>query len=93
MTMKLLKSGLHAFVSRGANEGTLLFPHRHRDGCFVVSKTRFEKDYIRVPDEPDLIGWLEKGYSLRMSNPEGGVKQPSLIEPHKIYRPILLQDS
>lgn len=88
MTMELPKSGLHAFVRRGAKEGTLLHPHRHRDGCFVVSKTRFEKDYIRVPEEADLVDWLEKGYSLRMSNADGGVKQPSLIEPRKIYRPV-----
>ena len=89
MTMELPQSGLHAFVRRGAKEGTLLYPHRHRDGCFVVSRTRFEKDYIRVSDEADLLDWLEKGYSLRMSNAGAGVKQPSLIEPRKIYRAVL----
>lgn len=90
MTIKLPKSGLHAFVRNGDKRGSLLFPHRYRDGSYVVSKTRFEKDYIKVTDEADLLLWLEKGYSLRMSNAANGVKQPSLIEPRKIYRPILI---
>lgn len=81
--------GLHAFVSRGLHAGTLLYPHRHKDGAYVVSKTRFERDYIRVSDPSALIGWLEKGYSLRMSNPDAGINQASLIEPGAIYRPVL----
>lgn len=44
----MLKFDLHAFVSRGANIGELLFPHQHEDGTYVVSKTRFEDDYVRV---------------------------------------------
>jgi hypothetical protein len=51
-------SGLHAFVARGPNTDTLLFPHRHEDGKFVVSPTKLSKDYTRVgdPAEP-LHGW------------------------------------
>lgn len=83
-------AGLHAFVTRGPQAGTLLFPHKHRDGSYVVSMTRFEKDYVHITDPTDLLGWLEKGYRLRMSHRDGGVASPSLIEPGKIYRPVKL---
>ena len=79
---------LHAFVSRGRNAGKLLLPHMHEDGAYVVSMTRFERDYIRVTDPEDLLGWLEKGYRLRMSNSAAGINAPSLIEPGAIYRPV-----
>ncbi|MGE5563621.1 MAG: hypothetical protein ACM3ZV_10000 [Bacillota bacterium] len=82
---------LLAFVSRGPKKGTLLYPHKHEDGAYIVSMTRFERDYIRVPDAADLLGWLEKGYRLRMSNPAAGVLAPSLIVPSAIYRPIALK--
>ena len=81
---------LHAFVRRGANAGTILFPHKHKDGSYVVSKTRFEKDYVKVAQSADLLDWLEKGYRLRMSNKESGIASPSLIEPGKIYRPVVI---
>lgn len=55
--------------------------------------TRFEKDYIQVQDCHELLGWLEKGYSLRMSNKEGGIAAPSLIEPGAIYRPVMLKSA
>lgn len=89
--MKLADShGLHAFVRRGPHAGKLLFPHKHADGAYVVSQTRFERDYVRIDDPADLLGWLEKGYRLRMSNPTVGVKAPSLIAPGAIFRPVLL---
>lgn len=53
-----------------------------------MSKTRYEKDYVRVAREADLLVWLENGYSLRMSNPAEGVRAPSLIEPGSIYKPV-----
>jgi hypothetical protein len=81
---------LHAFVSRGPNKGTLLYPHKHDDGAYVVSMTRFERDYKRVFDPGELLGSLEKGYRLRMSNPAAGVTAPSLIAPKAIYRPVQL---
>ncbi|WP_299865697.1 hypothetical protein [uncultured Hoeflea sp.] len=84
------KLDLHAFVSRGANTGELLFPHQHEDGTYVVSKTRFEADYIRMKSKPDILQWLEKGYSLRMSNPANGITAPSLITPESIYRPVIM---
>lgn len=82
-------SGLHAFVARGPNTGTLLYPHQYRDGAYVVSPTKYDDDYTRVTDEAALLGWLTKGYCLRMSNEDGGVPSPSLIEPSKIYRQVV----
>lgn len=83
-------AGLHAFVARGPKTGTLLYPHKHRDGSYVVSMTRFDKDYIKVANSTDLLNWLEKGYRLRMSNKVAGVVSPSLIKPSKIYRPVAM---
>jgi len=84
------KYGLHSFVSRGARVGELLFPHKHEDGVYVVSKTRFEKDYIRVAKESEILPWLEKGYGLRMSNSAKGITVPSLITPESIFRPVVV---
>ncbi|MGV1758854.1 hypothetical protein ACQZ6F_19220 [Rhizobium sp. A22-96] len=86
--MKKTKIFLHAFVSRGANKGQIIFPHVHQGGTYVVSKTRFEDDYIHVSDPSEILSWLEKGYGLRMSNPEEGVTAPSLIAPQSIFRPV-----
>lgn len=90
VTEKLPKRQLHAFVSRGARLGELLFPHKHDDGCYVVSKTRFEDDYVRLANETEILPWLEKGYGLRMSNPDKGITAPSLISPESIFRPVVL---
>lgn len=84
----MTKVKLHAFVSRGDKKGTILLPHRHEDGMYVVSLTRFERDYIRVANEKDILGWLEKGLSLRMSNEAEGIAAPSLIAPKSIFRPV-----
>lgn len=81
---------LHAFVSRGPNFGTILYPHKHKDGRYVVSMTRFEKDYVYVDHANDILGWLEKGYRLRMSNKDAGVPSPSLVEPGAIFRPVAI---
>ena len=64
---------IHATVSRGKNLGKSLFPHRHRDGAYVVSKTRFKKDYVRLQKIDDVINYIENGYSLRMSNKREGI--------------------
>lgn len=84
------KLDLHAFVSRGANTGELLFPHPHEDGSYVVSKTRFEDDYVRLTRQAEILSWLEKGYRLRMSNPAKGINASSLIMPESIFRPVLI---
>lgn len=81
----------HAFVARGPKTGTLLYVHKHRDGSYVISMTRFEKDYIKVANSADLLDWLEKGYRLRMSNKKGGVASLSLIAQGKIYHPVVCE--
>lgn len=76
---------LQATVKRGKAVGTILTPHRHLDGMYVVSKTRFEKDYIRVASEAELPDWLAKGYRVRMSNSlVTNHKSPSLISPASV---------
>lgn len=78
-------SNLYAIVKRGKAIGTILTPHTHGDGSFVVSTTRYEKDYIRVWHEADLPAWIGKGYKLRMSNPSvKNHRAPSLIIPASI---------
>lgn len=81
---------IHAFVARGQHAGKLLYPHCHKDGAYIVSMTRFERDYVRVRDLDEILSWLERGYRLRMSNPLAGVTAPSLIEPRAIYRPVIV---
>jgi hypothetical protein len=77
---------LQATVKRGKAIGTVLTPHRHSDGMYVVSLTRFEKDYIRVASEAELPDWLAKGYRIRMSNPlVDSHRSPSLIAPASIF--------
>lgn len=76
---------LHAAVKRGKAIGTILTPHVHEDGLYVVSPTRFEKDYVRVSRETDLAALIKKGYKLRMSNPSvKNHRSPSLIAPASI---------
>ncbi len=73
--------GLYCVVKRGKNAGTELTPHVYQDGCYVVSLTRFEKDYIRVPRNERLTPWLTRGFKVRMS--AGGIA-PCLIAPGSI---------
>jgi len=72
--------GLHYVVSRGKAAGTVLRPHE-QDGHYIVSPTRFETDYQRIPLGQPLEPYLKQGLSLRMSAP--GVA-PSLISPGSI---------
>ncbi|MGY4349725.1 hypothetical protein ACVWXM_006218 [Bradyrhizobium sp. GM7.3] len=80
------RGDLYAVIARGKNKGIKLYPHRHEDGMYVVSPTRFERDYIRIPSKEGLVEWLSKGYRLRMSNSVAGVSAPSLIRPTSISR-------
>ena len=72
--------GLHYVVSRGKVKGTVLRPHV-QDGHYIVSPTRFEADYLRIPINEPIEPYLKQGLSLRMSAP--GVA-PSLISPGSI---------
>jgi hypothetical protein len=75
-----MNSVLQFVVQRGRAAGTILTPHVHADGCYVVSASRFEKDYIRVRSIDEVKVHLRRGYSLRMSNSEtSNHRAPSLI--------------
>ncbi len=73
-------TGLHAVISRGANIGAILLPHV-QNGAYIVSRSRFETDYIRVPLDEPLEPWLVLGCKLRMSV---AGHAPSLIAPASI---------
>jgi hypothetical protein len=75
---------IFAKVVRGKNIDVPLRPHLHSDGTYVVSMTRFEKDYIRTANLREVAAHIKQGYSVRMSNPEFGVAAASLISPGAI---------
>lgn len=77
------KRQLYSRVKRGKKAGALLVPHRYKDGCYIVSMTRFEEDQIRVGTIEEVIAYIRKGYKLRMSDPEHPAG-PSLISPGSI---------
>lgn len=61
---------IKAFVLRGSKKGTLLTPHRSKDGCFRVSvRSNRAADAIKVDQEDALEAWILKGYGVRMSGP------------------------
>jgi len=74
---------VYSRVKRGKKAGELLVPHLYKDGCYVVSMTRFEEDQIRVGTIEEVISYIRKGYKLRMSNPVHPAG-PSLISPGSI---------
>lgn len=78
-------SDISASVRRGGSKGTLLYPHRFKDGAYVVSKTRFKRDYVRLTNKSEIIQYLERGFSLRMSSSNSNKhKAPSLIRASNI---------
>ena len=80
-----MKSTIFAKVKRGGNAGVTLYPHKFKDGNYVVSKSRFQSDYIRLTNIGEIKQYIEKGYSLRMSNPNSEKhRAPSLISPSSI---------
>ncbi|SIT03239.1 HNH endonuclease [Neptunomonas antarctica] len=52
------------------NAGKPLYPHKHKDGMYVASHSRFERDYVRIETLDQLQALVELGYGARMSNPE-----------------------
>lgn len=67
-------------VKRGKSAGTKLTPHLYEGGYYVMSKSRFENDYIKVKSESDIRHYLRLGFSIRMSNPSvPSHRAPSLI--------------
>ncbi len=83
-----MKSLIFAKVQRGGSAGVTLYPHKFRDGNYVVSKSRFQSDYIRLANIGEVKQYIERGYSLRMSNPSSAKhRAPSLISPSSIELP------
>lgn len=78
---------LSCVVRRGRGAGTLLTPHRHGDGMYVVSLTRFARDYVRVRDIEQVMDWARRGYNVRMSNAMSEChRSPCLVCPDNIDR-------
>lgn len=65
-----MKQTLNAVVQRGKEFGAVLQPHRYADGSYVASKSRYERDYIRVTTIEALIDLWKQGYKIRMSPPD-----------------------
>ena len=88
--VQLLKECCHITTGRGFKSMDFVdpYPHKHSDGKYVASMTRFEKDYMRVNTIEELIPYVKKGYSIRMSN-QRSHRTPSLISPGSIDINIL----
>lgn len=65
-------------VRRGSKAGSVHTPHRYADGTYVVSKTRFARDYIHLASLEAALTHLDKGYRLRVSDPVAR-RSPSLV--------------
>ncbi|GAM70760.1 hypothetical protein JCM19236_2704 [Vibrio sp. JCM 19236] len=67
------------YVTRiGKNKGQIQIPHKHANGMYVVSKTRFKEDYVYVKTINEILDHLQKGYKLRMSG-KNVTTSPSLV--------------
>ena len=72
-------------VIRGSEPGVVLKPHKHEDGLYVASMSRFEKDYVRVASIRELRILAKHGFSIRMSNKDSKRhRSPSLISPESV---------
>jgi hypothetical protein len=59
-----------AVKSRGEYKGQRLYPHRHPDGTYVATNSKYEVDYVRVGSLKELTALVRAGYGARMSNPQ-----------------------
>ncbi|MBO1519549.1 hypothetical protein [Oceanisphaera pacifica] len=74
---------LKAYKSRGEYKGEPIYPHKHKDGTYVASPSRFEVDYVYVDTEDELEALVRSGLGARMSSPD--IKQAaSLISANNI---------
>lgn len=78
-----LMSHISASITRGFHKGKPLYPHKHKDGKYVATTSRYEEDYIRVDNLEELRMLIQVGCGARMSNPETG-NAPSFITNTKI---------
>lgn len=63
-------SKLVAYKSRGEHKGKPIYPHKHKDGTYVASPSRFEVDYVHVDTEEELEALVRSGLGARMSSPD-----------------------
>ncbi|AVY93518.1 MULTISPECIES: hypothetical protein [Microvirgula] len=61
---------LRHIVRRGKAIGTVLTPHRFRDGLLAASPTHLERDFVRVRSERELVELARQGLKILMSNPK-----------------------
>ena len=73
---------IHACVARGGLKGESVTPHRHADGTYVVSPSRFERDYIRVSRLEEVAVLIRQGLKCRMSSSRA--RAPRLFAPASI---------
>ncbi|WFE72131.1 hypothetical protein P8S55_03345 [Halomonas sp. M1] len=70
-------SKLKAYKSRGEHKGQPIYPHKHKDGTYVASPSRFEVDYVYVDTEEELEALVRSGLGARMSSPD--IKQAASL--------------
>lgn len=70
-------SKLKAYKSRGEYKGEPIYPHKHKDGTYVASPSRFEVDYVYVDTEEELEALVRSGLGARMSSPD--IKQAASL--------------
>ncbi len=67
--------------SAGKKAGKVHKPHLFNDGFYVVSQTRFARDYVKVRTLNEVYECYKKGFRVRMSHEQD---KPSLISPGSI---------
>jgi len=76
----MTSKSVHYTIKCGKNAGVLLRPHRHLDGKYVVSPSRFSRDYLRFNSIDEAVAVATaKGFGIRMSDPGNPKLAPSLI--------------
>lgn len=68
---------LIAYKSRGECKGEPIYPHKHKDGTYVASPSRFEVDYVHVETQEELEALVRSGLGARMSSPD--IKQAASL--------------
>jgi hypothetical protein len=74
---------LFATVVRGKKAGTRLVPHLFPDNRYHVQLGR-KGPYIPVSDYREIPSYLANGYSLLMSDKDGGYRR-SLVRPESVH--------
>ncbi|SQK74492.1 hypothetical protein [Tatumella ptyseos] len=70
------------YIPKSGNyAGKVHEPHLYEDGYYVVSETRFVRDYVKVKTLNEVFECYKKGFKVRMSYL--GIN-PSLISPASI---------